>query len=56
MVPIQTSLIDRSLLNRAEVDWINGYHQKVREVLQPIILRDFPEADEYLVNQTATID
>lgn len=56
MVPIQTSLIDRSLLSSAEVAWINSYHNTVRDVLEPIIKDVFPEAHEYLILQTTAID
>ena len=29
MVPIEKDLIDQSLLNRNEINWLNEYHQKV---------------------------
>ena len=29
MVPIDKDLIDLSLLNEAEIRWLNSYHQKV---------------------------
>ena len=31
--PIDRDLIDSSMLNRKELDWINSYHQKVYENL-----------------------
>ncbi|CAF3418743.1 unnamed protein product [Rotaria socialis] len=33
MVPIQTKLIDRSLLTDHEIDYINKYHEKVRQLI-----------------------
>jgi len=33
MVPIQRKLIDRSLLNNDEIDYINKYHEKVRQLI-----------------------
>ncbi|CAF1059110.1 unnamed protein product [Rotaria sp. Silwood1] len=33
MVPIQRKLIDRSLLTNDEIDYINKYHEKVREIV-----------------------
>ena len=29
MVPIEKDLIDKSLLNRNEINWLNKYHEKV---------------------------
>ncbi|OWU83946.1 X-Pro aminopeptidase [Oceanicola sp. 22II-s10i] len=34
-VPIDTSLIDRTLLTRPEVDWINAYHSACRDKIAP---------------------
>ncbi|MGB1540034.1 MAG: M24 family metallopeptidase, partial [Rickettsiales bacterium] len=33
--PIDTRLIDTSLLERSEVEWLNAYHERVRETLSP---------------------
>ena len=33
--PIDRTLVDRSLLTPAEIDWWNSYHAKVRDVLAP---------------------
>lgn len=35
MCPIQTKLIDLSLLSAVEVDWVNAYHQQVWEAVSP---------------------
>ncbi len=35
LVPIDRTLVDRSLLSPAEIAWWNAYHARVREVLAP---------------------
>jgi Xaa-Pro aminopeptidase len=35
LVPIDRTLVDRSLLTPSEVEWWNAYHARVREVLAP---------------------
>ena len=35
LVPIDRTLVDRSLLTEAEIAWWNAYHARVREVLAP---------------------
>ncbi|QZH75982.1 MAG: aminopeptidase P family protein [Erythrobacter sp.] len=35
LVPIDRTLVDKSLLSEAEIAWWNSYHAKVREVLVP---------------------
>ncbi len=37
LCPIDTSLIDLSLLTAGEIDWINDYHQRVRKELMPFM-------------------
>jgi Xaa-Pro aminopeptidase len=37
LAPIDRRLVDRTLLNEAEVAWWNAYHARVREVLAPRI-------------------
>ncbi|KQM21392.1 aminopeptidase P family protein [Novosphingobium sp. Leaf2] len=34
-VPIERRLVDQSLLTRAELDWWNAYHARVREIVGP---------------------
>ncbi|KAG0011942.1 hypothetical protein BGZ81_001856 [Podila clonocystis] len=41
-VPIQTKLIDRSLLSPSEVDWINRYHAECLEKVLPLLVKDSP--------------
>ncbi|MDH5540448.1 MAG: aminopeptidase P family protein [Rhizobacter sp.] len=37
LCPIDTRCIDRTLLRRDEIDWINAYHATVRERLSPLV-------------------
>lgn len=36
-VPIDTRLIDRSLLSGSEIDWLNAYHARIRAALAPAL-------------------
>ncbi len=40
LFPIDTTLIDFSLLTKEEVDWLNAYHQKVQALLVPLLTED----------------
>ena len=33
MVPIQKKLIEKSLLTKEEIDYVNNYHSKVRQLI-----------------------
>ncbi len=37
LVPYDQNLIDFSFLTRAELDWLNAYHRRVRTTLRPLI-------------------
>ncbi|MGH8212514.1 MAG: M24 family metallopeptidase, partial [Rhodanobacteraceae bacterium] len=37
LCPIDTRLLDRSLLDQNEVAWLDGYHTRVREQLEPLL-------------------
>ena len=37
LVPIQTKLIDTSLLSKFEIDWINNYHQECLQKISPLL-------------------
>lgn len=37
LVPFDPSLIDGTLLNTAERDWLNAYHARVREIIGPLV-------------------
>lgn len=55
LVPIQTSLIDRHLLDESELLWLNEYHSRIRRELTPIMKRLFPEAMDFLLQSTELI-
>ncbi|MDR3326278.1 MAG: aminopeptidase P family protein [Rhodospirillaceae bacterium] len=37
LVPIDLTLIDKSLLSATKIDWINSYHARIREELMPLL-------------------
>ena len=37
MVPFDRNLIDQSLLTDKEIQWVNAYHQRVRETINPLV-------------------
>lgn len=37
LCPINTSIIDKSLMSLEEIEWLNLYHQKVYELLSPLL-------------------
>ena len=50
-VPYEPSLIDVNLLTKAHIDTINEYHQKVLQLLEPL-LRDDEQALQALRSRT----
>jgi Xaa-Pro aminopeptidase len=40
LAPIDLRLIDQRLLNANEIQWLNAYHKRVRQVLLPLIETD----------------
>ena len=52
MAPIKTSILNLDLLDDAEIAWLNTYHEKVRNALEPLIKKSFPEALDYLITET----
>ncbi|CAI9764296.1 unnamed protein product [Fraxinus pennsylvanica] len=36
-VPIQTKMVDLSLLSTAEIDWLNDYHHQTWEKVSPLV-------------------
>jgi len=40
LCPIDTKAIDKSLMNREEIEWINGYHHWVFDELEPLVGQD----------------
>lgn len=55
MVPIKTDLIEIGELTPQEIVWINDYHDQVRRNLMPLMLRHFPEAVDFLLQETAAL-
>jgi len=51
LCPIDTSLIDKNLLNKKEIDWLNSYHKKVREELKPLLSDELQTFLEDLTRQ-----
>lgn len=52
LCPIELRLIDKAILTKAEVNWLNAYHKRVREELTPLLGRD---AAAWLKKATRTI-
>ncbi|UCX05678.1 aminopeptidase P family protein [Shewanella glacialimarina] len=40
LIPMDTRLIDKSLLSTSEINWFNQYHAKVRKTLTPLMQGD----------------
>jgi len=56
MVPIQTRMIDPEMLTENEIDWLNGYHAKCRDVLGPKMQEQgLSDAYEWLLRETMPI-
>jgi len=55
MTPISKDLMNMSLLNESEKAWINKYHATVRQNVSPLIQQYFPEAMDYLIQETLSI-
>lgn len=51
LVPIQTKMVDYSLMTPAEVAWLDAYHAKVREQVAPR-LQDRPAVLEWMLRNT----
>ena len=52
LAPIDRNLIETSLLEDEEIDWLDGYHTRVRETLTPLV---DPETARWLAEATAPI-
>ncbi len=55
MVPIKTSLINIDLMDGADIEWLNNYHERVRSSIEPIVKEQFPESLAYLYEETRPI-
>lgn len=51
MCPIETKLIDVSLMNQKQIDWLNNYHCDVKEALTPLLQQE-PKVLEWLIRKT----
>jgi Xaa-Pro aminopeptidase len=52
LAPIDRNLVDTGLLDRGELDWLNGYHARVRTEITPLV---DPETANWLEAATAPI-
>lgn len=56
LVPIQTKLIDPSMLTKKEIDWLNSYHAECREKVGEYLLQQgYKDAYNWLVRETEPI-
>ena len=55
MAPIDRKLIDPGLLTKAELEWLNDYHAKVRKNLTPLLEKQEPAAAKWLAKVTKPI-
>jgi Xaa-Pro aminopeptidase len=52
LAPIDRNLIDPSLLDDEEIEWLDAYHARVRETLTPLV---DPDTAEWLTAATAPL-
>lgn len=52
LCPINTSCIVKNMLNQAEIDWLNNYHNHVRQQLQDLVE---PDALNWLIENTQAL-
>ena len=52
LVPIDKALINKSLLSKDDVDWLNSYHALVLKQISPLVDKI---TEEWLIKQTAPI-
>jgi Xaa-Pro aminopeptidase len=52
LVPIATNLINHDMLTKFDIMWLDSYHMRVRETLLPLMKEGFPEAVQYLIDNT----
>ncbi|XP_033098855.1 xaa-Pro aminopeptidase 1-like [Anneissia japonica] len=56
LVPIQTKMIDASLLNAKEVDWLNNYHMRCRKIVGDELLKQGRnDAWQWLMKETTPL-
>ena len=54
-VPLELKLINKKMLTKFEIDWVNEYHQKVFKDLSKFIETDYEELLIFLQRKTAPI-
>lgn len=54
MVPISRNLIDTNVLTEYEIQWVNAYHENVRERLTPLLTSN-EDALMYLKRETSPL-
>lgn len=52
-IPIQTKMVDKTILTKEEIVWLNSYHQQVHDRILPLLKTD--RAREWLVKATQLI-
>lgn len=52
LCPINTKCVVKSMLNQAEIEWLNGYHSRVRQQLQDLLE---PDARNWLIENTQAL-
>lgn len=55
MAPIDTNLVEPSLMTADELKWFNDYHAEVRATLKPLLEKTDPKAAAFLEKATAPI-
>ena len=56
MVPISTKLVDLSLIDDAELAWLNSYNARVRTTLINSMEQLHPNAVPYLIKETEPLN
>lgn len=54
-VPLQTKLMDLSIITKQEATIINNYHQRVRELIGPNLVEE-PDVYQWLLKETSPIE
>ena len=54
-VPLDLNLIDKSLLNKNEINWVNNYHNKVYKDLSELLKNKDEELLDFLKLKTSKI-
>jgi Xaa-Pro aminopeptidase len=52
-IPIQKKLMDKALMSKEEIDWVNSYHAEVREKVMPLL--ETERAKKWLAEATSAL-